>query len=122
MTDFPHDRTAALNFPKPSKAKGDARRSGSTVAGTQGMAVERWENEGGHFPALQSVAMTPTDISSSILDGPAATAALIAMRHAFLADFAAGRVGPSHNTFQHRSRVLRQAAGPCWDGQAWICN
>ena len=121
MTDFPNDLTASLNFPQPGKAMGDPRRSGSVVAGTQGMAVERWENEGGHFPALQSVAITPTDISS-ILNGPAATAALIEMRHAFLADFAAGRVGPSHNTFQHRSRVLRQAAEPCWDGQAWICN
>ena len=33
---------------------------------------------------------------------------LAAMRAKFVADFAGGRIGTHHNTFQHRARVLRQ--------------
>jgi len=35
-------------------------------------------------------------------------AAIAAARTQFLGDFAAGAVGRHHNTYQHRSRVLRQ--------------
>lgn len=33
-----------------------------------------------------------------------------AMQARFEADFANGRIGQRHNTFQHRQRVLRQTA------------
>ena len=40
----------------------------------------------------------------------AADAALAAARAKFLTDFADGRMGVHHNTYQHRSRLLRHGA------------
>ncbi|WP_294251274.1 hypothetical protein [Sphingomonas sp.] len=44
-------------------------------------------------------------------DADALEAALADMTRAFSSDFVAGRVGERHNTYQHRTRVLRQLSG-----------
>ncbi|WP_157105452.1 hypothetical protein [Sphingomonas sp. TDK1] len=44
-------------------------------------------------------------------DADALEAALADMTRAFSSDFVAGRVGERHNTYQHRTRVLRQMGG-----------
>lgn len=54
-------------------------------------AVDRWINEGGRFTDLQAL-----------------REAVRVMDMKLLADFTNGLVGEHHNTFQHRSRVLRQ--------------
>ena len=59
---------------------------------------------------LPGVAITPTGVSFAHADPETADARLFAMRADFLADFAEGRIGRHHNTFEHRSRVLRQLA------------
>ena len=41
-------------------------------------------------------------------EADALEAALRDMSRVFAQDYAAGRMGTQHNTFQHRSRVLRQ--------------
>jgi hypothetical protein len=74
------------------------------------VAVQRWENEGGRSRDLRSVAITPTSVSLAVATLEATDPRLSAMRAKFLADFAEGRMGQHHNTFQHRSRVLRQLA------------
>lgn len=73
------------------------------------LAVQSWENEGGHFPDLRSVATQPSDTSQSIGKVAAAPENLAAMRARFRFDFSHGLMGERHNTFQHRSRMLRQA-------------
>ena len=55
-----------------------------------------------------NVAISPTSVSPALADPETADARLTAMRADFLADFADGRIGRHHNTFEHRSRVLRQ--------------
>jgi hypothetical protein len=76
----------------------------------EGPAVESWENEGGQFPELHGVAINPTDVSLAAAEGPASRDALVAMRAKFAADFANGLMGQRYNTFEHRSRILRQMA------------
>ncbi len=44
-------------------------------------------------------------------DADALEAALVDMTATFSDDFANGRVGKRHNTYEHRSRVLRQMKG-----------
>jgi len=44
-------------------------------------------------------------------EADALEAALADMTATFSADFIHGRLGERHNTFEHRSRVLRQMAG-----------
>lgn len=75
------------------------------------VAEERWENEGGHFPSLPSVAITPGDVSPVVRNQAAEGDDLAAMRAKFLADFASGSMGRHHNTYQHRARLLRQMTG-----------
>ena len=74
------------------------------------VAVESWENEGGHLPPRPS-AIAPSDISPVVLGQGMESGDLAAMRARFLADFAGGSMGQHHNTYQHRSRVLRQQTG-----------
>ena len=52
--------------------------------------------------------INPTDISQAA-HGPTVSD-LAGMEERFAADFADGLMGRLHNTFQHRSRVLRQLA------------
>ena len=77
---------------------------------TTGVAVESWENEGGHFPPLPSVQRASSG-SPSLIPVETKSSDLAAMRAKFLTDFAGGLVGQHHNTYQHRSRVLRQRTG-----------
>lgn len=44
-------------------------------------------------------------------EADALAAALADMTASFSSDFVDGRVGKRHNTFEHRSRVLRQMTG-----------
>ena len=53
--------------------------------------------------------LSPTDVVAASPE-PGSNAALVAMRVRFEADVADGLVGRHHNTYQHRSRVLRQMA------------
>lgn len=56
----------------------------------------------------------PVSITTSGLPGSEADAleaALADMTAAFSSDFVNGRVGEHNNTFEHRSRVLRQMTG-----------
>jgi hypothetical protein len=71
-------------------------------------ATQRWENEGGHLPESRRAAITPTSVSLAVAEPEPGDSRLLAMRARFLADFADGTMGRHHNTFQHRSRVLRQ--------------
>ena len=75
------------------------------------VAVENWENEGGHSPSLPNASITPSDVSPVVRDQATASDGLIAMRAKFFADFAGGSVGQYHNTYQRRSRVLGQPTG-----------
>ena len=109
----PTGETVSLNRPKASpsqqtRGQSPAKRAERTVAGPKDVAVKGWENEGGQLRKLRSAAISPTDASQRAQDRPTPSAALAAMRTKFLADFAGGFVGQHHNTFQHRSRVLRQ--------------
>ena len=71
------------------------------------MAMATWEDEGGHFP---EVALTPAEVSLLAVEPPSASDGLLAMQARFVSDFADGLMGRHHNTFQHRSRVLRRLA------------
>lgn len=74
------------------------------------VAVESWENEGGHFPSLPSLSTVPSNVSSPVPDPGSESPELAAMRAKFVADFTGGTMGQHHNTYQHRSRVLRRLA------------
>lgn len=74
------------------------------------VAAESWENEGGHFPSLPSLSTMPSNVSSPVADQSSESPELAAMRAKFLADFSGGTMGQHHNTYQHRSRVLRRLA------------
>lgn len=74
------------------------------------VAVENWENEGGHFPSLPSLVTVPSNVSSPVRDQTSESPELALMRAKFLADFSGGTMGQHHNTYQHRSRVLRRLA------------
>ena len=52
----------------------------------------------------------PSDVSPLAPDGASASGELAAMRAQFIADFAGGTLGERHNTYEHRSRILRQMA------------
>ncbi len=56
-------------------------------------------------PAAAAVAGLPGS------DADALESALADMTATFSSDFCHGRIGEHHNTYQHRSRVLRQMAG-----------
>ena len=60
-------------------------------------------------PATQTQTSTPDSVQHcSEID--ALGAALQDMTAAFSSDFASGMIGQCHNTFSHRTRVLRQMA------------
>jgi hypothetical protein len=90
----------------PDDAVADRSRKPRTL-----VAVESWENEGGHFPSLASVSAVPIDSLPVVRTEATKSPDLTAMRAKFLADFVGGAMGQHHNTYQHRSRVLRRLAG-----------
>ena len=57
----------------------------------------------------QSASITTTGLGGSEAD--ALEAALADMTATFSANFVDGRIGERHNTYEHRSRVLRQMTG-----------
>ena len=57
----------------------------------------------------QSVPVTAPGLPGSEAD--ALEVALADMTAAFSSDFVSGRIGARHNTYEHRSRVLRQMTG-----------
>ena len=103
----PVDGPAAAAAPAPedgtrSPANDNRRRR-------RGAAVDDWENEGGHFPQMPPAGIDPTDVSPGV-SAKSQSAGLAAMRALFESDFASGLMGQRHNTFAHRSRVLRAIA------------
>lgn len=79
--------------------------AGSTaLPSTQGdrEALDNWLNEGGHLST--SAGAGRNDLPAL----PSKEEALRDMAALFVSDFANGRVGQHHNTFQHRARILRQ--------------
>ena len=78
----------------------DARR-----AAPRSLREDSWENEGGHLagarPAIASSAISASDADDL-------QAQVRVMETSLASDFADGRVGTHHNTYAHRSRVLRQ--------------
>ena len=80
-------------------------QAGSAVLpSTQGdrEALDNWLNEGGRLS---------TSAGAGTKDLPAVPSEAEALRDMgalFISDFSSGRVGEHHNTFQHRSRILRQ--------------
>lgn len=94
--DSPHPSGAAINHPAESRTR---------------VAVENWENEGGHFSAPRSLSIVPSNVSSLVPDQVSESPELAAMRARFVADFSGGTMGQHHNTYQHRARLLRLAGG-----------
>ena len=54
---------------------------------------------------------TTSAVSPSGSEADALEAALVDMTATFCSDFANGLVGQRHNTYGHRSRILRQMSG-----------
>jgi len=83
-------------------------RVGSAAAPTDDQSgkdsLDGWFNEGGHIPELGIAAASRQ----------AAFREMVRLTGRKLqADFSSGLVGQHHNTFQHRSRVLRQLTAEC---------
>ena len=96
-------RKAVLPLPPSIPIQVPARRDADRSS-----AEESWENEGGHLPRFASVnrqAATPMPMVGE-LEGLATEVSLMAST--LSRDFADGRVGTRYNTYEHRSRVLRQ--------------
>lgn len=96
------------NYPETSQS--DDATADRPVEPRARVAVESWENEGGHFPSLSRLSTMPGNVSSPAPDQTSESPELAAMRAKFLADFSGGTMGQHHNTYQHRSRVLRRLA------------
>lgn len=75
-------------------------KSGST--GDDREALDTWLNEGGHLSPSGGAGMKSATAVASHGES------LRDMAASFVSDFANGRVGQHHNTYQHRARVLRQ--------------
>src|SRR5690242_19380034 len=74
-------------------------------AGPRRAALNEWENEGGHISGRHRPKRFLDDSGFSL-----SPTELAVMRTRLNADFANGLVGERHNTFQHRTRVLRRLA------------
>ena len=76
----------------------------AVLPSTQGdrESLDNWLNEGGRLSTSAGAGMKDLPALPSEAD------ALRDMGALFISDFASGRVGQHHNTFQHRSRILRQ--------------
>jgi hypothetical protein len=77
------------------------------VAGraTPALDEDGWENEGGHLaggvPASRGPAHSVSEIETFEVQ-------VRNMETTLASDFAGGRIGKRYNTYEHRSRVLRQ--------------
>jgi hypothetical protein len=73
------------------------------------MAVDRWENEGGFVCGTVPARPLQAKNSSSTTDEVDALDSQVSrVARALASDYSEGRTGIRYNTFQHRSRVLRQ--------------
>jgi hypothetical protein len=112
MTHHPDDLAAGtvpLSAPDATSGRSTNPRDPAGVQDPEAgnVAVATWEGEGGHFP---EVALTPVEVSRLAPEPRSAGGGLLAMQARFVSDFADGLMGRHHNTFQHRSRVLRRLA------------
>ena len=89
-----------------SRAKNRGSRTSADDA-EERRALESWSNEGGYCPADPNVRGRPIIFASSAVQ-KSLKDQVERMGSALAADFANGLVGTHYNTFQHRSRVLRQ--------------
>lgn len=73
-------------------------------------AQESWENEGGHLLGKggEGESQLPAVTAFACDETERLTADVHLMKRALLSDFANGRIGSRYNTYEHRSRVLRQ--------------
>jgi hypothetical protein len=93
-----------------SRVRSRAKNRGSRTAAYDAedrRALQRWSNEGGHCPADPKIRGGPIIFASSA-GQKSLKDQVDRMSSALAADFANGLVGTHYNTFQHRSRVLRQ--------------
>jgi hypothetical protein len=72
---------------------------------TLSLDKDGWENEGGN---LVGVAPASGDSAHSVSEVEAFEAQVRSMEATLASDFAGGRIGKRYNTYEHRSRVLRQ--------------
>ncbi len=71
--------------------------------------IDRWEDEGGFVCGTAPVRDPRAVMSSSTAEKAEALASQVSLVARVLAsDYAEGRVGTRHNSFQHRSRALLQ--------------
>lgn len=92
------------------RVRSRARNRGSRTAADDAderRALESWSNEGGHCPADLKARGGPVNLASSPVQRSLKDQ-VDRMGSALAVDFANGLVGTHYNTFQHRSRVLRQ--------------
>ncbi len=89
-----------------SRAKNRSVRTSADDAEDR-RALQRWSNEGGHCPTDPKFRGGPIILASSAVQ-KSLKDQVDRMGSALAADFANGLVGTHYNTFQHRSRVLRQ--------------
>jgi hypothetical protein len=88
-----------------------AGRGRSAAGGRNNLAaaVDRWEDEGGFVRGTVPARPPQATISSSTTDEVDALASQVSrVARALASDYSEGRIGIRYNTFQHRSRVLRQ--------------
>jgi hypothetical protein len=81
---------------------------GARHSADRSWAEENWENEGGHLPGFSGVNCGPTMIPRLAGEAESFAMQIRTMEAIFSRDFANGRVGTRYNTYQHRSRVVRQ--------------
>lgn len=73
------------------------------------LAEQRWENEGGQLSGFSNVSsgqMTSLGLHAPEIES--LSAEILLMARTLYDDLANGRIGKRYNTFEHRSRVLRQ--------------
>ena len=79
----------------------------SRVAGraTASLDEDGWENEGGNLAGGSPASRSPPH---SVSEVEAFEIQVRSMETTLASDFAGGRIGQRYNTYEHRSRVLRQ--------------
>jgi len=93
----------AVLAPPGAQASPGARHSAD-----RSWAEDSWENEGGHLPGFRGVKRGPIVLPLLASEAESLATQIRTMEATFSRDFANGRVGTRYNTYQHRSRVLRQ--------------
>jgi hypothetical protein len=92
-----------VTLPQHSYPSSDARREAELRR-----AEANWENEGGDCSGFNGRSNYMAAPSRGTRELESQAERVTAMMAALSSDYANGRVGLRHNTFEHRSRVLRQ--------------